>query len=100
MNSLMKELTFLLLMTVHSHSLTLSTDSGTFILRSPFTLHWQPRRQWSRICWRLKWGFSTSSISPPPSSTCSLHWPHDPLPPQAEGRCTPASDSVVSRLCP
>ncbi len=100
MNSLMKLETFLLEITVHSHSLTPRTLSGTLILRSPFTLHWHPSRQWSLICLRVKWGFSESRISPPPSSTCTLHCPHEALPPHAEGRKMPFSLRVVIRLEP
>ena len=62
---------------------------------SDFTLHWHPRRQLSFICLRVKWGFSESRISPPPSSTCTLHCPQLALPPHAEGRKMPFSLSVV-----
>ena len=95
MNSLMNELTFLLLITVHSHSFTPSMLSGTLIFKSPFTLHWHPRRQWSLICLRVKCGRSESSISPPPSNTCTLHCPQLDFPPHAEGRNIPFSLSVL-----
>ena len=100
MNSLIKLETFLFEITVHSHSLTPMTLSGTFILRSPLTLHWHPRRQCSLICLRVKWGFSESRISPPPSRTCTLHCPQLALPPHALGRKMPFSLSVVIRLEP
>ena len=88
LNSLMNEETFLFEITSHSHSLTPITESGTLIFMSDFTLHWHPRRQLSFICLRVKWGFSESRISPPPSSTCTLHCPQLALPPHAEaGRC-------------
>lgn len=76
------------------------TDSGTFSAMSPFTLHWHPSRQWSLISLRLKCGRSESSISPPPSTTCTLHCPQLALPPQAEGRKTPFSFSVAMTELP
>ena len=85
-NSLMKVATFLLEMTSHSSFLTLRVESGTAILRLSFTFTWQPRRIPSLICLRLKKPFSVGRISPPPSRTCTLHWPQLALPPQAEGR--------------
>ena len=100
LNSLINELTFLLEMTVHSHSFTPMTLSGTFNERFPFTLHWQPNRQWSLISLREKWGRSESRISPPPSNTCTLHCPQLAFPPQAEGKKMPFSLSVVITLLP
>ena len=100
MNSLMNVATFLLEITSHSHSFTPSTLSGTLMAISPFTFTWQPRRQWSCICLRLKCGVSEGKISPPPSITWHLHCPQEPLPPQAEERNTPFTDSVFSNVEP
>ena len=99
-NSLMKVDTFLLEITSHSSFLTESADSATCIFRLSLTLTWQPRRQPSLICLRLKNPTSVGSISPPPSNTCTLHWPQLALPPQAEGRKIFSFASVVIRLLP
>ena len=100
LNSLMKVATFLFEITVHSHSLTPRIDSSILSCRSFFTFTWQPRRQWSFCCLRVKCTVSVGSISPPPSSTWHLHCPHEPLPPQAEGRCTPASPIDANSVPP
>ena len=100
MNSLINVATFLLEITSHSHSFTPSTDSSILIAISPFTFTWQPRRQWSCCCLRLKWGTSEGRISPPPSSTWHLHCPQDPLPPHADDRNIPFTDSVLSKVEP
>ena len=99
-NSLMKLDTFLFDITVHSHSLTPITLSGTLIFKSPLTLHWHPSLQWSFISFRVKWDFSESSISPPPSRTCTLHCPQDALPPQADERNIPLLFNTDIRLSP
>ena len=96
----MKLDTFLLLTTVHSHSFTPSTLSGTLTCKSPLTLHWQPSRQWSFTSFREKWERSESSISPPPSTTCSLHCPQLAFPPQADGKKMPFSLRVAITLLP
>ena len=85
-NSLMKVATFLLEITSHSSFLTDRADSDTCIFMSSLTLTWQPSLQPSLICLRLKNPTSVGRISPPPSSTCTLHWPQLALPPQADGR--------------
>ena len=85
-NSLMKVATLWLEITSHSSFLTESADSSIWILRFSFTFTWQPSLQPSLICLRLKKPTSVGSISPPPSSTCTLHWPQLAFPPQAEGR--------------
>ncbi len=94
LNSLMKVATLRLLTTVHSYSLMLRMLSGSFRLMSSFTFTWHPRRQPSCICLRLKCGVSVGRMLPPPLTTRHLHWPQEPLPPQAEGRWTPCSLSV------
>ncbi len=43
---------------------------------------------------------SVGRMSPPPSSTWHLHMPHEPPPPQAEGRKTLLLASVVSSVEP
>ena len=53
---------------------------------SPLTFTWQPKRQSSWICLRLKKPVSVGRISPPPSVTWHRHIPQVPPPPQAEGR--------------
>ncbi len=100
LNSLMKVATLRLLTTVHSYSLMLRMLSGSFRLMSSFTFTWQPRRQPSCICLRLKWGVSVGRMLPPPFTTRHLHWPQEPLPPQAEGRWTPASPRVLIKVPP
>ena len=100
MNSLMNEDTSLLLTTVHSYSLTDSTLSGTWMDMLSLTLTWQPKRQWSICSLREKWGTSVGRICPPPSVTCTLHWPQLPLPPQALDSMTPFSCRVFSRVLP
>ena len=86
--------------TVHSHFLTPSTASGTWILRFSFTLTWQPRRQWSLAILREMKPVSVGRMSPPPSSTWHLHMPHEPPPPQADGRKTLLLASVASSVEP
>jgi len=49
LNSLIKLLTLLLEITVHSHSFTLRISSLTLMERSPFTFVWHPKRQCSLI---------------------------------------------------
>ncbi len=93
-NSLMKVATFSLEMTSHSSFFTLRALSGTAIWMLSFTFTWHPRRQPSLICLREKKPVSVGRMVPPPSSTCSLHWPQLALPPQAEGRKMPWSASV------
>ena len=100
LNSLMKVATLRLPITVHSHSFTPITDSGTFTSMSPFILAWHPSRQLSFISLREKCGFSESRISPPPFRICSLHCPQLAFPPQAEGRCIPCSLRVFITLSP
>ena len=100
LNSLMKVATLRLLTTVHSYSLTFRIDCGTTILRFSFTFTWQPKRQWSWICLRVKKPTSVGKIEPPPSTTRHLHWPQLPLPPQAEGRYTFCSARVLMRVLP
>ena len=82
----MKVATLWLEMTSHSTFLTLSTDSGTSILRSSLTLTWQPSLQLSLICFLLKNPVSVGRMFPPPSRTLTLHCPQLALPPQADGR--------------
>ncbi len=43
---------------------------------------------------------SVGRMSPPPSSTWHLHMPHEPPPPQAEGRNTLLLASVTSSVEP
>ena len=43
---------------------------------------------------------SVGRMSPPPSSTWHLHMPHEPPPPQADGRKTLLSASVESSVEP
>ena len=82
----MKVATLWLEITSHSTFFTLSTDSGTSILRSSLTFTWQPSLQLSLICFLLKKPTSVGRMFPPPSSTLTLHCPQFALPPQAEGR--------------
>ena len=86
--------------TVHSHFFTPSTASGTRIFRSSLTLTWQPRRQWSLAILREMKPVSVGRMSPPPSSTWHLHMPHEPPPPQADGRNTLLLASVESSVPP
>ena len=76
------------------------TSSGTWISMSSLTLTWQPRRQWSAISLREKWGSSVGRMVPPPAGTWQRHCTQVPPPPQADGRNTPALPSVVSRVLP
>ena len=99
-NSLMKVATFLFEITSHSHSFTPRTDSGTTIFMSFFTFTWQPSRQWFICCLREKCTCSVGRISPPPSRTWQRHCPHEPPPPQAEGRNIFSLARVLSRLPP
>ena len=100
LNSLMKVATLRFETTVHSYSLMLRMLSGSLRLRSSLTFTWHPRRQPSCICLRLKWGVSVGRMLPPPLTTRHLHWPHEPLPPQAEGRWTPCSLRVLISVPP
>ena len=77
-----------------------STEAGTSMAISSLTFTWQARRQLSLISLREKWTVSVGRISPPPLTTCTLHWPQLPLPPQAEGRNTLLSAMVESRGFP
>ncbi len=99
-NSLMNVATFSLEITSHSSFFTERALSATWIFRLSLTFTWQPRRQPSLICLRLKKPVSVGRISPPPSSTCTLHWPQLALPPQAEGRKIFSPASVAIRLLP
>ena len=100
MNSLMKVATLRLEITVHSHSLTSRTEAGTSISRFSLTFTWHARRQCSLASLREMWTASVGSISPPPSTTFTRHWPQLPFPPQAEGRKTFCDAMVESRESP
>src|SRR5687767_15665466 len=67
---------------------------------SCFTFTWQPKRQFSCCCLRVKYIFSVGKISPPPANTWHLHRAQVPPPPQADGRNIFLLPKVVSRVEP
>jgi hypothetical protein len=96
----MKVATLRLEMTRQFHLRTSNSSGASSIFRLPLTFTWQARRTPRRASAGLMKPVSVGSSAPPPSSTVTLHTPHEPLPPQAEGMKTLLAASAPSSVLP